>query len=219
MNKSRPADVNEITKTPPAIEAEFEFEAALKRLGGNQELFSRLAARFANDITPMIADFRQYLKQGDISKATLTMHTLKGLAGTIGAIRMARHAAKVELRLHTGEVAIDIDSTLNIFSVLTARTQAALMANTGTLSLEITAPPSATAPIDATTLHTMMDELDTLLRSANMRATTVFSQLENAFGVGNKQQLAALSQAINKLDFNRSLQCSQELRASIERIS
>ena len=219
MTTSPPAANNMDAEIATEIEAEFEFEAALKRLGGDQELFARLAARFGDDITPIIADLARYLKQGDKSKAGLAIHTLKGLAGTMGAVRMAKHAAKIEARLAVAEMEIDTDSTVNIFSVLSKRAQAALRTNVDNIMPAIASAPSTTARMDAATLHSKIDELDALLQGFNMRAISVFSELEKALASDKNEELMALSHAINKLDFKLSLQCSQALRASLKKIS
>ncbi|HXA48600.1 MAG TPA: response regulator [Burkholderiaceae bacterium] len=198
------------------VEAEFEFDVALKRLGGNKILFAKLAERFGDDVNPMIADFAEYLRQGERSKAALVMHTLKGVAGTVGAIRMAQHAGKIESRLNTPDINIDIDSTVKTFKVLTSRTRTAFQENSIDFLPTQPSPSSETIDLDMPTLSSKFDELEELLQGANMHAIAVFSELEKILGNHKTDELSSLARAINSLDFKRSLQCSLRLRESLD---
>ena len=170
------------------------------------------------------------------------MHTLAGLASSIGAVRMAAHASKTEARLRAAEVSIDPNSTIRIFDVLARRTQDALRSLTAQDSFaaagavwsgepgidadlgadagadvitDTTADPTADPSADAMRVQQCLAELEMLLRSANMRALPVFSQLEHLMRSENNAQLLTLKQAVNSLDFKRALQCSQALRNSL----
>ena len=235
--------VIKVTETEASgIAPEFEFDAALKRMGGNRTLFARLAAQFSDAGSAVIADFADSLRRQEYTDAGNAMHTLAGLASSIGAVRMAAHASKTEARLRAAEVSIDPNSTIRIFDVLARRTQDALRSLTAQDSFaaagavwsgepgidadlgadagadvitDTTADPTADPSADAMRVQQCLAELEMLLRSANMRALPVFSQLEHLMRSENNAQLLTLKQAVNSLDFKRALQCSQALRNSL----
>jgi len=86
----------------PALADRIDREAALKRLGGNTSLFASLAGRFVEDTVGVMAELRGLLQQPSRNEAARKLHTLKGLAGTMGATRLASLLADMEAGL--GEV-------------------------------------------------------------------------------------------------------------------
>jgi HPt (histidine-containing phosphotransfer) domain-containing protein len=198
-----------------AIAPEFAFENALNRMGGNRALFIRLVTQFGDAARAVIADFADSLRRNENAQAAAAMHTLAGLASSIGAVRMAAHAVKTEARLYHPETHIPVNSTIRIFDVLARRTQDALRTFAAQDRFAPAAIAQSEAASDPSLLPLRLAELDTLLRSANMRALQVFSQLEGMIGSENNAHLLTLKQAVNSLDFKRALECSQQLRASL----
>jgi len=73
-----------------------DIETGLQRIGGNIELYIDLLNHFITDHgndTEIIADS---LAQKDITLAHRTAHTLKGVAGGIGALTLYDSARQVE---------------------------------------------------------------------------------------------------------------------------
>ena len=62
--------------------------SALNRLGGNTRLFKKLLLDFKSENTSVVADIWGYLAKGDVQQAQLLAHTLKGVAGNIGAMEL-----------------------------------------------------------------------------------------------------------------------------------
>jgi len=70
--------------------------AGLRRSGGNQALYDKIVARFAEDARQFTATFRTVHARGDLVHATRLAHSLKSSAGTIGADEVQRAAARLE---------------------------------------------------------------------------------------------------------------------------
>ena len=70
--------------------------AGLRRSGGNQSLYDKILARFAQDARQFTATFRSVLASGDLTHATRLAHSLKSSAGTVGADEVQRAAARLE---------------------------------------------------------------------------------------------------------------------------
>jgi CheY-like chemotaxis protein len=77
--------------------------AALRRLGGRKELLLRLLRDFARTQGAAAAEIRDCLERGDLAAAERTAHTLKGLAGGIGAGGLARSAESLEASIRRGD--------------------------------------------------------------------------------------------------------------------
>jgi len=201
------------THQTPTIHAEIDLDGALKRLGGNTALFIKLAARFGADVAVMITDFRQHMEQHESAKAEMVMHTLKGVAGTVGATSLAEHAARIETLLKTGDTDFDTKALLHELETHATDTRSALEI----INIELNASTLVThvQTADTSTIDTLFDELETLLQGDNMQALNVFLKLQEKLGDKQKDQLLALAASINKLDFKQSLQHSKQLRSSL----
>jgi CheY-like chemotaxis protein/HPt (histidine-containing phosphotransfer) domain-containing protein len=69
---------------------------ALRRLAGDRELYLMLLKEFVRSYPQEMAMLRQALQEQDTPTARRMAHTLKGVAGNISAIELARHAAALE---------------------------------------------------------------------------------------------------------------------------
>ncbi|MES2935488.1 MAG: ATP-binding protein [Pseudomonadota bacterium] len=116
-----------IDPAPLAATTGFEFDLALRRIGGNTTLFATLARRFEPEVCAMLADCRQALVQGNQNRVAIGMHTIKGLAGTIGAPHLATLANAIEQQITTGNVADNIDASIDEAQVLVVQTCRALL--------------------------------------------------------------------------------------------
>jgi len=184
---------------------------AIKRLGGNVALFITLASRFGADSAAIIEEFRKNIGQKNLSKAAMSMHSLKGICGTIGATTLGRLASETEIALKAPPADLNIPEVLLKLELLAA--QACETINV--IKTQLGASP--TTPVtDTETLNALFDELDTLLRSANMQAVGAFQKLQEKLGNRQPEQLLSLANAIHSLDFKLSLQHSQHLRDSLQ---
>ena len=75
---------------------------ALRHVGGNKSLLTRLLLRFRDSERDSVDRIERAIASGDRVAAVRAAHTLKGLAATLGAGRVARSAAEVEAALTTG---------------------------------------------------------------------------------------------------------------------
>jgi two-component system sensor histidine kinase/response regulator len=92
---------------PPAADqaphGDIDIDAALARLGGNRPMFNRLLSRFRENQGDLVARLDAERRQGDRSAMLLRAHTLRGLAGNLGAGRLSALAGALEEQLKAGE--------------------------------------------------------------------------------------------------------------------
>ena len=109
----------EATEAVPTAVDGIDMEAALQRLGGNEDLLINVLGEFPGLFGDTVPDIREALGREDMETAERLAHTLKGAAGTIGAEAVQNAAMEVELAI--GEDALDnldelidhVDATLN----------------------------------------------------------------------------------------------------------
>ena len=104
-----------VGSTLAASSADLDIRAALDRMGGDQAMYNRLLGRFRENQGDAIERLRHAQSQGDAATMLLRAHTLRGLAGNIGALALSRLAGELEQRLRDGMQVADpaIDQLVN----------------------------------------------------------------------------------------------------------
>ncbi len=73
-----------------------DVQAAVSRLGGSREFYDKVVASFREEAAQHMADLQRLLTEADYHHAMQRAHTIKGLAGTVGAMGLSACAAQVE---------------------------------------------------------------------------------------------------------------------------
>jgi two-component system sensor histidine kinase/response regulator len=144
-------------------------DAAIARLGGNSDMYQRLLGRFREDQAAAATRIRATLTDGDRDTARRHAHTLKGLAGNIGAEALMSIAAAVERELG-GEGPVD-----ELVATLATELDAVLAAIDGR------PVPAASQPVG--------DELDAAQFAAGMSDLYRLLQDDDALAVQRLEQL------------------------------
>ena len=84
------------TSEPPTPASPLDMPAALARLGNNQPLYGRVLTLFQSEHTQAAAKIRAALAAQDHELARRLTHTLKGVAGTVGATDLFAAAKNLE---------------------------------------------------------------------------------------------------------------------------
>ncbi|MCG5541788.1 MULTISPECIES: PAS domain-containing protein [unclassified Halorhodospira] len=90
------------THTLPAGPPGFDLERGLRQLGGDEALYLRQLRRFRGQLTTDYATLIDHLRAGDHERASRLAHTLKGVAGTLGAVDLQQRAEQIDHALQTG---------------------------------------------------------------------------------------------------------------------
>src|SRR5204863_1665641 len=105
VSNRAPQDVDGQHRSPRDMDAtplppvNIDRDGALRRLGGNEKLVAKMSARFRETQSDVAARIREAVTRGDVEGAMREAHTLKGLAGNIGAGDIAGMAAKLDAML------------------------------------------------------------------------------------------------------------------------
>jgi PAS domain S-box-containing protein len=199
-----------------ALAAGVDIDAALNRLGGNRPVYVRMLGRFVADLDAIPMQLQAQLEAGKTQAAVALMHTLKGLAGTLGATELAAAAADAEKRLANPlavkpkqSVSADMAQALKRAAPGFARLLAVLKSQG-----EASSAPSR-ATFDGFALSAALHHLNVHLRNADMAATDAMSDIQRQFGAVSSdlpgEPLTSLDAAIQALDFERALGLSTQL--------
>jgi len=74
-------------------------KAGLARVAGNSKLYRRLLGRFGNETQEVDQEIRQAIQLGDQEQALALVHSVKGVAGNLGADELSQEAAHLEKSL------------------------------------------------------------------------------------------------------------------------
>ena len=187
----------------PAETALLETEAAIRRLGGRRALYERLVASFAQDAPTELQALRRHLREHGRADAMRVLHTLRGLAGAVGASALAAAAGRQEQALRDGAALERID--LAALQAVLDDSLAALAALTAPAEAPAPAAPAGDDPLDA------LRRLRQLLVERNMRSVAACEQLAAAHAGVLGPELAQLSAAVARLDFVKALKACDQL--------
>jgi signal transduction histidine kinase/CheY-like chemotaxis protein len=177
----------------------FDLVSALARLDHNGSLLANLIRRFEDDQAAIMQRARLALRQGDRSTTARELHTLKGIAATLGAQALARTAAETEKQIKSGS---DRAAEDRLLAALEARLSEAVTTLLGVAdALAPTLPTPSATPADPARIRALLAELETLLMEHNMRALDVYATLKQEAGPLLGDDFAALDAVLQQLDF------------------
>ena len=200
-----------------AAQAGVALATAVERLGGKLPVYQRMLQSFAQDLPAMVGQLQRAAAQADKPAAAQLMHTLKGLAATLGASALADAAATAEHQLRTGLPGLaglaEADTCRRCCEqLLQAMTQQ--QAGLAALLLALEQAQPATTAHGAAPSHEpdtqWLVELIALLENSDMRATELMARLQQS-QPPLPAHWQAIEAAVSALDFDRALQLCRPL--------
>ena len=191
-------------------------EAALQRVGGNAKLMRKLLARFVETQIDAMQRIAGAIENNDLAAATREAHTVKGLAGNIGATGMADSAGKVEQMLAQG-VAQGRDEALTgmgmELSELVSRISMAMSERPGAVAIGAAAAGTVLAEsaqqgeaIDLAQLGADASALARLLAQDDGAAVKLLEQVcPKLAGAGQGEHARQLRRLLGQYDFEGAL--------------
>ncbi len=155
------AAASKSTEDLPQVEG-LDTKDGLGRVAGNRKLYLKLLRQFADQQASAVAQITQALDQGDAATAERQAHTLKGVAGNLGAKAVQASAGAVEKLIREKAPGRDIKLALKqagaALDPLLARLRANLVTPAGAT------PAAAPAqPVDVAKARAAMAQLGKLL--------------------------------------------------------
>jgi two-component system sensor histidine kinase/response regulator len=123
----------------PAIEG-LDTKDGLARVAGNQKLYRKLLRQFAEQQGPAVGQISAALAQGDVALAERLAHTLKGVAGNIGAKPVQAAAGALEKLIRTQAGVAEVDFAQQQVAIALDPLVAKLEAALGSAAAQSSAP-------------------------------------------------------------------------------
>lgn len=188
---------------------------AIARLGGDQQVYREAATDFLRQAPDMLRALSEPDEAVDGLQRQRIVHTLKGLAGTVGAERLRGCARRAEQALRDNGFDEFRERELGALTQVLAETVQVLSA---TLA-DAPAAPLTSEPGDPPLSEATFDELEQLLHASNGRALAVFAALDARHRAIDPEGFRRLGAAIEALDFAAAARASTALRASLRAAS
>ena len=181
-------------KAEPTALPGIDMTDALTRLGGNITLLNRVYGDFCKQYAGAGAELAALIARGTLSEATALAHTIKGVAGNIGAKRIFLAARALEAELVGGGSGAEACAALNV-----------ALAELG--GGQVAAPEIVTSgKPDPAQLDCTLSRLRELLRIRDLDAEECFATLKTIARDGpGRPMLGRLETAIDVLDFDAAL--------------
>ena len=194
----------------------FNITDALERIGGNRKLLKKLLIQFADDCSDTSETLRKAYDSGDIEYILRKAHTIKGVAGNLGADDLFEAARELEAAFASAR---PNDDALNHFETALNLT----MASVNTLK---TAPPKTPAAVsdsapksayDREKLATLLSELDDYLEHGQIKAAQFINILEVLLpGPDFRKPLERLEKHIDNYDFDQAREPVAEIAGLLD---
>ncbi len=191
-----------------------DLKAALKGTGGNAVLLLRILKNFLHDHANDARALRKALKEQDLELAQRIAHTLKGLAGAIGAheLRPAAIAMDAAIRSRAGDTywslldRLENTLTLVIYSLQRLEQQ-----------ISETAAPADDAMLAEATIPELVERLECLVRDLDPDAEEVAGVLSRIVGASPMQPLAQdLVRLLGNFDFDAARHTLNHLKQELK---
>ena len=212
--RGEPKPVGSGSTALPAALPGIDMQAGLAVTAGNAALYRKLLNRFREGQAGFEAACRAALEAGHREEATRLAHTLKGLAGTIGARQVQDAAAKLEfLCKHEGSPEM-LESTLRQTAADLAEVIGGLRGLAGADSPA--APPHQKPPPGALDLlHDKLRALPELLDQGDIEALSHAQEIGNLLDAPQRQGLfAELLKHVETFEFEAAAQTARRLLAT-----
>jgi signal transduction histidine kinase/DNA-binding response OmpR family regulator len=185
--------------TEASVHAELDVERAQKRMGDNAAVFFSILDAFVRDAVLVPDQLAAQLANAQQEDVVRTLHTIKGLAATVGATRLADVAAQLESRTKAG---VAVSEQGAIVAQLRDAIDAGVQALKPVLQRLCPAPvPQVITEMTPEQLQAELTVLLGMLRHSNMQALDHFDRMRQGQEQRWSEILNPLGVEISRLDF------------------
>jgi PAS domain S-box-containing protein len=194
---------------PSTIEALPGIDRAtgLKRVAGNETLYDKLLLDFHRDYASNIDQLRVAIGEGRLPDAERHIHTLKGVAGNIGAMDLHRTAQELDTALRLG----DLEKAGSLLPEV-ERELTRVIKGLEPLAVQAAATRAETAKsgagsgvaVNKADLETALRALADLIRKNDPEAEGALEQVRGALHGSHAMELQQITQALDLFDFRKA---------------
>jgi len=192
--------------SPPALDGlpelpGIDMHAGLAVTRNKLSLYQRLLRKFAANEADFVARFHAACDTGDRETATRLAHTLQGVSGNIGALRLRREARILETRCREG---VALDRLADELHAVDAALQEVIPA------LQALSEPTSETGVEAPApqdIVALLSQLRQLIHNNDTEANEIAGHLTRTLATGAATPSASrLLTALNDYDFDKALE-------------
>jgi PAS domain S-box-containing protein len=198
----------------------FDTAGGLARVGGNRLVYRSLLVKFYLRYGGAVDDVRIALDANKQEDAHRASHTLKGVAGNIGALDLQKAATDLDAAVGAEKTA-DIPALLDSCANVLADTMT-ILAPVAAVAAEAAEAESAKEGnvLDDDELKALLLQMKALLEDDDTGANRLLDQLKKGLGARGSQNIRAIEQEMDSYDFEAALELlarlADELKISLE---
>jgi CheY-like chemotaxis protein/anti-sigma regulatory factor (Ser/Thr protein kinase) len=175
----------------------------LRLCAGNRTLYTMLLNKFLQSISGLPEQVGRALAKGYLDAALRAVHSLKGVAGNIGATQCSALSAELELALGSASGQDAALANPAAFVAPLARHLRQLEADLRQALPPTVAPPIG-QPVDAGQLHLVFHELDELLGASNIEAELLLLAQGDLLRAGLGGAFELLARQVQDFEFQHA---------------
>jgi len=134
----------------------FDLEGALDRVSGDEKLLLDILLQFSGQFGGVVEEMAGMLRAGQLEELRQLAHTLKGVAGNVGAVDLFRCAAEIDGAIRSGATEVSFDELEQVLAQVSS--------SIASLAASAVGEGAGSAP-DLVPLLACLEELDCLLSS------------------------------------------------------
>lgn len=181
----------------------------LSRVGGNKKLYAELLEKLYKNNLNVVNEIRNAVKNNEKELSVRLAHTVKGVAGNLGAIELNKSAAELETELKK-DVPDAIERTIANFD---SRMQKVLQEIGAWISdRQSNVKTDDNAELDKSALKRMLDELKRLLEDNDPDAKNKIDEINEMPGTGCiRDVLREITESIHNYEFDGAIEKFNQL--------
>jgi PAS domain S-box-containing protein len=188
-----------------------DLEDGLNRVAHNEDLYKSLLIQFSSHKANVIEEMETAVKQKDMTKAAQLLHSLKGVAGNIGAKEIANKATQIEKKLQNNNLDSEyetlVESAKQSMNILISGIATMAEKHSTNNGIEISQP---LPEYDKLSPHFKI--LADLISENNMTARDYLETIEETFNeTPIKDFLSPVKEHLNQFNFSQAAESLEKL--------
>ena len=197
--------------------AGIDYQIGLRNMGGNTQLYRKILGKFSSNQRDALVTIASALKDDDRKTAERIAHTLKGIAGSVGAQTLSEYASKLELQIKNGATYQDLQALLDQATIIMTAIFNGIVEQSDDALPQTAEQLSVAMPVTAT-------NITVLFRQAASQLTRYDSEIEyTLIQIGQlmldptaENRYQQLKQFIDQYDFELALKTLQKWAADMD---
>jgi len=212
--KKKPA-----TNTKAVISDGLDTEDGLSRVRGNATRYNRILSKFTQSNKYYIKDFKKLQKAENRAETVRAAHSLKGVAGNIGAGSLQIAAEKLELALKEDKIKQSaVNKTIKSVETELKKVFEAILKYQSTLEPEEAKKFKPAKAINFQEMKTLVKKLRENLEDYNSESNKSFDLLNDTLsGHGFGSALKQLGNSVSGFDYDDAIKVLDELNKELDK--